>query len=101
MSDIYAKIRVYEIKIGTLNAPLIFHQQIRAMNDSQGELLTTITNYNSGKIGDISCKLCHFIMCTLHSCYNHTCVFRVDVCGRMITKARAFLGVPIIYSVQE
>ena len=43
MSDIYAKISVYEIKIGTLNAPLIFHQQIMVMNDSQGELVTTIT----------------------------------------------------------
>ena len=44
MSDIYAKISVYEIKIGTLNAPLILHQQIMVMNDSQGGLLTTITN---------------------------------------------------------
>ena len=43
MSDIYAKISVYEIKIGTLNAPLILQQQIMVMNDSQGELLTTIT----------------------------------------------------------
>ena len=43
MSDIYAKISVYEIKIGTLNVPLIFHQQIMVMNDSQGELVTTIT----------------------------------------------------------
>ena len=34
---------VYEIKIGTLNAPLILHQQIMVMSDSQGELLTTIT----------------------------------------------------------
>ena len=42
-SDICAKISVYEIKIGTLNAPLIFHQQITFMNDSQGELVTTIT----------------------------------------------------------
>ena len=43
VSDIYAKISVYEIKIGTLNAPLIFHQQMMVMNDSQGELVTTIT----------------------------------------------------------
>ena len=43
MSDISAKISVNEIKIGTLNAPLIFHQQIMVMNDSQGELVTTIT----------------------------------------------------------
>ena len=43
VSDIYAKISVYEIKIGTLNVPLIFHQQIMVMNDSQGELVTTIT----------------------------------------------------------
>ena len=28
VSDIYAKISVYEIKIGTLNAPLIFHLKI-------------------------------------------------------------------------
>ena len=42
MSDIYAKISVYEIKIGTLNAALILHQQIMVINDSQGELLTTI-----------------------------------------------------------
>ena len=41
--DIYAKISVYEIKIGTLNVTLIFHQQIMVMNDSQGELVTTIT----------------------------------------------------------
>ena len=41
--DIYAKISVYEIQIGTLNVPLIFHQQIMVMNDSQGELVTTIT----------------------------------------------------------
>ena len=41
--DIYAKISVYEIKIGTLNVSLIFHQQIMVMNDSQGELVTTIT----------------------------------------------------------
>ena len=34
VSDIYAKINVYEIKIGTLNAPLIFNQQIMVMNDS-------------------------------------------------------------------
>ena len=40
--DIYAKVSVYEIKIGTVNAPLIFNQQITVMNDSQGELLTTI-----------------------------------------------------------
>ena len=43
VSDIYAKISVYEIKIGTLNVPLIFHQQIMVMNDSQRELVTTIT----------------------------------------------------------
>ena len=43
MSDIYAKISVYELEIGLLNAPLIFHQQIMVMNDSQGELVTTIT----------------------------------------------------------
>ena len=43
MSNIYAKISVYEIKIGTLNVPLIFHQQIMVMKDSQGELVTTIT----------------------------------------------------------
>ena len=43
MSDIYAKISVYEIKIDTLNAPLIFHQQIMVMTDIQGELVTTIT----------------------------------------------------------
>ena len=43
VSDIYAKISVYEIKIGTLNVPLIFHQQIMVMNDSQGELVTTMT----------------------------------------------------------
>ena len=42
VSDIYAKISVYEIKIGTLNAALILHQQIMVINDSQGELLTTI-----------------------------------------------------------
>ena len=38
-----AKICAYKIKIGTLNASSIFHQQIMAMNDSQGKLLTTIT----------------------------------------------------------
>ena len=43
MSDIYAKISAYEIEIGTLNAPLIFHQQIMVMDDSQGELVTAIT----------------------------------------------------------
>ena len=43
VSDIYAKISVYEIKIGPLNAPLIFHQQIMVMNDGQGELVTTLT----------------------------------------------------------
>ena len=43
LSDICAKIGVYEIKICNLNAPLIIHQQIMVMNDSQGELLTTIT----------------------------------------------------------
>ena len=43
VSNIYAKISVYEIKIGTLNVPLIFNQQIMVMNDSQGELVTTIT----------------------------------------------------------
>ena len=32
-SDIGTKISVYEIKIGTLNAPLIFHQQITVLND--------------------------------------------------------------------
>ena len=44
MSNIYAKISVYEIKIGTLNNPLIFYQQIMVMNDRQGELVTTITH---------------------------------------------------------
>ena len=39
---IYAKISVYAIKIGTLNVPLIFNLQIMVMNDSQGELVTTI-----------------------------------------------------------
>ena len=43
VSDIYNKICVYEIKIGTLNVPLIFDHQIMVMNDSQGELVTTIT----------------------------------------------------------
>ena len=43
VSDIYAKISVNEIKIGTLNAPLVFHQQIMVMNHSQGELVTAIT----------------------------------------------------------
>ena len=43
VTDIYAKISVYEINIGMLSASLIFHQQIMVMNDSQGELLTTIT----------------------------------------------------------
>ena len=43
VSDSSAKISVYEIKIGTLNAALIFHQQKTVMNDSQGELVTTIT----------------------------------------------------------
>ena len=43
VSDIYAKISIYEIKIGTLNVPLVFLQQIMVMNDSQGELVTTIT----------------------------------------------------------
>ena len=43
MSDIHGKISVYELKIGTFNAPLIFHQQIMVMNDSQGELVTAIT----------------------------------------------------------
>ena len=43
MSDIYAKISVYEIKIGTLNVPLIFNQEIMVMNDSQGELVATVT----------------------------------------------------------
>ena len=43
VSNIYAMINVYEIKIGTLNVPLIFHQQTMVMNDSQGELVTTIT----------------------------------------------------------
>ena len=43
VSNIYAKISVYEIKIGTLNVPLLFHQQIMVMNDSQGELVPTIT----------------------------------------------------------
>ena len=45
VSDISAKVSVYEIKIGTLNAPLIFHQQIMVMNDSQGELVTTTHKY--------------------------------------------------------
>ena len=43
MSDIYAKISVYEIKIDTLNAPLIF-----------------------GKNGAISCKICHFYKCVYY-----------------------------------
>ena len=43
VSDIFAKISFYEIKIGTLNVPLIFHQQIMVMNDNQGELVSTIT----------------------------------------------------------
>ena len=43
VSDICAKISVYEIKFGTSNAPLIFHEQIMVMSDSQGELVTTIT----------------------------------------------------------
>ena len=43
VSNIYAKISVYEIKIGTLNVPLIFDQQKMVMNDNQGELVTTIT----------------------------------------------------------
>ena len=43
VSDIYAKISVYEIKIGTLNVPLNFHQQIMVMTDSKGEMVTTMT----------------------------------------------------------
>ena len=43
VSDIYAKISAFEIKIGTLNAPLILHLQIMVMNDIQGELVPTIT----------------------------------------------------------
>ena len=43
VSNIYAKINVYEIKISTLNVSLIFHQQNMVINESQGELVTTIT----------------------------------------------------------
>ena len=75
MSDIYAKISVYEIKIGTLDAPLIFHQQIIVMNDSHGELLTT------GKIADISCKIVVFINVYTSSLIKSSCVFRIDICG--------------------
>ena len=35
-------IKCVACQIGTLIAPLILHQQIMVMNDSQGELLTTI-----------------------------------------------------------
>ena len=34
------------------------------MNDSQGELVTTITHI--GKNGDISCKICHFYKCVYY-----------------------------------
>ena len=53
--DIYAKISVYEIKNGTLNAPLIFLHQI---------MLRTTANYihtNTGKTGDIAVKYVIFI----------------------------------------
>ena len=78
MSDIYAKISVFEIKFGTLNAPLIFHQQIMLMNDSQGELVTTITDKN----GDISCKICHF----------YECVYYISAKIILVSSASIFLG---------
>ena len=31
--DIYAKISVYEIKIGRMNAPLILHHNLMSMNE--------------------------------------------------------------------
>ena len=42
VSDIYAKIVFTSSKLA-LNAPFILHQQIMVMSDSQGELLTTVT----------------------------------------------------------
>ena len=48
---------VYEIKIGTLNAPLIFHQRKMFMNTAN------YNHTNTGKTGDISCKLCYFYKC--------------------------------------
>ena len=61
--DIYAKISVYEIEICTLNAPLIFHQRIMFMNESWGQLLTTIIQILVIKTGDSSCKICYFYKC--------------------------------------
>ena len=81
MSNIYAKISVYEIKIGTLNVPLIFHQQIMAMNDSQGELVIIITQ-NFGKKGDISFKIRHF----------YKCVYYISAKIILVSSASIFVG---------
>ena len=72
MSDIFAKISVYKIKMpGTLNAPLIFHQQIMVMDDT-----------NIGKNGDISCKICHF----------YKCVYYISAKIILVSSASIFVG---------
>ena len=67
--------------MGTLNVPLIFHQQIMVMNDSQGELVTTITQ-NFGKNGDIGCKICHF----------YKCVYYISAKIILVSSASIFVG---------
>ena len=46
-------------QIGTLIAPLIFHQQIKVLND----IIANTNHTNIGKIDDTSCNLCYFYKC--------------------------------------
>ena len=80
MSDIYAKISVYEIKIDTLNVPLIFHLQIMVMNDSQGELVTTITQI-----------LVRLVILAV-KCYFYECVHYISAKIMLVSSALIFVG---------
>ena len=68
------------------------------MNDSQGELVTTITQILVRMV-ILAVKYVIFINVYTTSLLK-PCVFRFDVCGRIIKKAMAFLGMTIIYSVR-
>ena len=65
--------------------------------------LRTTANYNHtniGKIGDSSCKICYFNKGVHYISTKIIFVSPALICGWMITKATAFLGVTIIYPVQ-
>ena len=79
VTDIYAKISVYEIKICTLNALMIFQQQIMFMNNILGQLITTITHILV-RLVIVAVNMLFFINVYTTSLLKSSLFHRFDIC---------------------